>query len=245
MASTFDLLAAIDLRAGHVVRLEQGDFTRETRFGDDPVAVARGFVAAGADWLHVVDLDGAQSGEPRQLAAVRTLSSAVSRSIRIEVSGGLRSAAAVDDAFAAGAARVVLGTAALRDPVFAGRAIEIHGRDHVAVAIDVRDGRAVGEAWRPGAPGTPVSEAIASLVEHGVTVFEVTAIERDGLRGGPDLDLLRSLQAPGRAIIASGGISSASDIMALRDLGCAGAILGRALYEGDLLLADIVRALER
>lgn len=227
------------------MRLEQGDFSRETRFGDDPVSVARGFVAAGATGFHVVDLDGARSGEPRQLATVRAIASAVGDRAYVESGGGLRSPEAIAAAFAAGASRVVLGTAVLQDPSFARQAVETHGAARVAVALDVRDGQAVGEGWRERAPGREVSGAIEILAGMGVKTFEVTAIDRDGLRGGPDLRLLRSVLGTGRSVIASGGVASVDDVLALRDIGCVGAILGRALYEGDLLLADVVRALER
>ena len=243
VVSSFALLPAIDLRAGRVVRLEQGDFARETRYRDDPVAVARGFAAAGARWLHVVDLDGARDGEPRHRATIRSIADAVGDRVSVEIAGGLRSHEAIAAAFASGAARIVLGTAALRDPSFAGHAVDTHGAARVAVAVDVRDGQAVGEGWRDGAPGREVGEAIEAFTRMGVSVFEVTAIDRDGLRGGPDLALIGGLLAEDRSVIASGGVSSVEDIVALRDLGCAGAILGRALYEGDVALGAALAAL--
>jgi phosphoribosylformimino-5-aminoimidazole carboxamide ribotide isomerase len=245
MASSFDLLAAIDLVAGRVVRLVQGDFGRETRFSDDPIAVANRFVAAGARWLHVVDLDGARVGETRQLPVIGAIVAAAGDRARVEIAGGLRSDEAVAAAFRAGASRVVLGTAAIRDPAFAGSAVATYGAARVTVALDVRDGRAVGEGWREGAPSRDVGDAIVELADSGVTTFEVTAIERDGLRTGPDLDLLRSLVAPSRAVIASGGITSMTDVIAVRELGCAGVILGRALYEGDVTLEDVLAEVRR
>lgn len=243
--STFDLLPAIDLRGGRVVRLRQGDFGRETAYADDPVAVAESFASAGAGWLHVVDLDGAREGRPRPLDAVRGIVAAVGERVRCEVAGGLRSGAAVRAALEVGAARVVVGTAALRDPGFASRLVKRFGSDRVVVALDVRHGQALGEGWRPGAPAMPVEDALASLAAVGVTTFEVTAIERDGLLGGPDIDLLARLVAADRGdIIASGGIGSLDDLRAVRAIGCSGAIVGRALYEGRLDLRAAISALE-
>lgn len=242
MTSGFDILPAIDLRGGRVVRLQQGDFERETAFSDDPIAVARSFAEAGAQWLHVVDLDGARTGEPVQGAVIRDIVDAVGDRVAVEVAGGLRTEEAVAAVLAAGAARAVVGTAALRDPTFAGRLVVAHGPDRIAVALDVREGLAVGEGWREGAVGIRAEDALAALADRGVTTFEATAVARDGLLGGPDVDLLAGLVALGRGeIIASGGVSSLEDIRAVRAVGCAGAIVGRALYEGRLDLAQAIR----
>jgi phosphoribosylformimino-5-aminoimidazole carboxamide ribotide isomerase len=243
MASSFSLLPALDLVDGRVVRLEQGDFGRQTTYRDDPVVLAGEFVASGARWLHIVDLDGARTGGPRQLAIGRAIAQAVGDRASIEMAGGLRSVASIEAALEAGASRVVLGTAAIRDPAFVGRAIDAHGPDRIVVALDVRAGVVVGEGWRADAQSREVDEAIAILAAAGVTTFEVTAIERDGLRTGPDFDLLRSMLARGREIIASGGVGGVADVLALRDIGCAGVILGRALYEGDFTVPELVEAL--
>src|SRR5215207_1491265 len=188
MASPFELLPAIDLRDGRVVRLRQGDFERETSYSEDPVAVAVEFAAAGAQWLHVVDLDGARNGEPRHAATVAAIVAAVGREVRVEAAGGLRTRATVQLAFVTGASRVVLGTAALRDPAFAAAVVEEHGFERVAVAIDVRDGRASGDGWDANAPTTDALDAMRRLADSGVSTFEVTAIDRDGLLEGPDLE---------------------------------------------------------
>lgn len=243
-ATRWDILPAIDLRGGRVVRLEQGDFERETAFSDDPVAVALGFADAGARWLHVVDLDGARTGGPAHGEIVRRIVAAVEGRTLVEVAGGLRSTDPVRAVLSAGAARVVVGTAAVRDPGFAARIVATHGSERLAVALDVREGLAVGHGWVPGAGGTPVEEALAALVDAGVTTFEVTAIERDGLLGGPDLDLYRRLVGiprDGGAIIASAGVASTKDLVALRATGCGGAIIGRALYDGRLRLEDALQ----
>lgn len=243
MTRGFEILPAIDLRDGRVVRLRQGDFGQETTYSDDPVAVAVEFAAAGARWLHVVDLDGARTGVPAHVATTQAIAAAVGAEVHVEVAGGLRTAANVRRALAAGAARIVLGTAALRDPAFASDAIRDYGADRVAVAIDVRDGRASGEGWEANAPTTDALEAIERLADAGVTTFEVTAIDRDGLLEGPDLPLLTQAVELGRGrIIASAGIASLEDIAAVRAIGCAGAIVGRALYEGQLSLRDALSA---
>jgi phosphoribosylformimino-5-aminoimidazole carboxamide ribotide isomerase len=244
-ASGFVLLAAIDLRGGRAVRLEQGDFARETAFGDDPVAVASGFAAAGARWLHVVDLDGARTGVPAHDAVIhRIITSAPT--VTIEVAGGLRSEAVVDGILEAGARRAVIGTAALQDPGLVGRLVARHGQERIAVALDVRDGVAVGHGWTAGAPGVDVERAMLDLAAAGVTTFEVTAIDRDGLLGGPDLALYERLVALHTGdVIASAGVRSIDDLSALRELGCRGAIVGRALYDGGLDLAEAVAAMVR
>jgi phosphoribosylformimino-5-aminoimidazole carboxamide ribotide isomerase len=243
-ASDFELLPAIDLRGGRVVRLRQGDFARETAYSDDPVAVARTFADAGARWIHLVDLDGARAGEPIQSDSIAAIVASVGDRTSCQVAGGLRTAGSVGAAFAAGAARVVVGTAALRDPAFAGALVEEHGRDRVVVALDVRDGLAVGEGWRDGADGIDPAIALARLADLGVDTFAATAIDRDGLLDGPDLELLRRLVSLGRGrVIASGGVGSVDDILATRALGCAGAIVGRALYEGRLTVQAALREL--
>ncbi|HEY4633768.1 MAG TPA: 1-(5-phosphoribosyl)-5-[(5-phosphoribosylamino)methylideneamino] imidazole-4-carboxamide isomerase [Candidatus Limnocylindrales bacterium] len=244
MASTFDILPAIDLRDGRVVRLEQGDFARETAYSDDPVAVAHRFVDGGARWLHVVDLDGARSGVPAHGDVVRAIIAAVGDGAAVEVAGGLRDEAAVGAMLDAGARRAVVGTAALRDPTFAGRLVDRHGARRIAAAVDVRDGRAIGEGWAEDATGHDAETAMRRLADAGVATFEVTAVARDGLGTGPDLDLYRRLVALDLgAVVASAGIASLEDLAAVRAIGCSGAIVGRALYDGSLDLGDAIRSL--
>ena len=234
-ATEFEVLPAIDLRGGRVVRLEQGDFARETAYSDDPVAVAVAFADAGAGWLHVVDLDGARDGGSPNGEVIGDIIRAVGGRLAVEVAGGLRTAGAVARPLAAGARRAVVGTAALADPAFAEGLVATHGPERIAVALDVRDGLAIGHGWREGAPGVPVEVALEALADAGVRIFEVTAIHRDGTHGGPDLELYARVLALGRgSVIASAGISTAADVEAVRAIGCAGAIIGRALYDGRL-----------
>lgn len=240
---TFQLLPAIDLLRGRVVRLERGDFSVETAFSDDPVAVARAFVDGGATWLHVVDLDGARSGLPEHGEAIGRIVEAVAPLASVEIAGGLRTSGAVDAALRAGAARVVVGTTALADPTFAGSLVRQHGAERVAVALDVRGELAVGHGWTAGVSGTPVSLALARLLDEGVMWFEVTAIQRDGMLGGPDLELLEQvLRHPRAQVIAAGGIATVDHVRAVRSIGCVGAIVGRALYDGTLTLEAALAA---
>jgi phosphoribosylformimino-5-aminoimidazole carboxamide ribotide isomerase len=222
--------------------LRQGDFEQESEYSTDPPGVAAGFAEVGAEWIHVVDLDGALHGERRQAA---TLGAIVARigpgRTRLQVAGGFRTHDAIDAALGLGAQRVVIGTAALADPAFVDAAIERHGTARIAVALDVRDGIAVGQGWIPDAQGVPVDEALERLAAIGVTTFAVTAIDRDGLLRGPDLALLeRMTGATDASIIASGGIASVDDLRAVRRIGCAGAIVGRALYDGTLDLRTVL-----
>jgi phosphoribosylformimino-5-aminoimidazole carboxamide ribotide isomerase len=245
-ASGFDILPAIDLRGGRVVRLRQGDFDRETTYGSDPVSIAEAFVVAGARWIHVVDLDGARAGEPVQVDAIRGVIDGVGQRARVEVGGGVRTRDGAASVLAAGASRVVLGTVALADPAMVGSLLASHGADRIGVALDVRNGRAVGHGWAIDAAERDASDAMAILADEGVTTFEVTAIDRDGLLEGPDLHLYERLVGLDLGdVIASGGITTFADLHALRAAGCAGAILGRALYEGRLDLAAAVRFADR
>jgi phosphoribosylformimino-5-aminoimidazole carboxamide ribotide isomerase len=238
VASVFEVIPAIDLRDGRVVRLRQGDFEQETAYDDDPAAVAGRFAGAGARWLHVVDLDGARSGRPAHAEAVAAIVATVGDRASVEVAGGLRDERAVETALGSGVARVVVGTAAIADPAFAGRLVHAWGPERIAVAIDVRGGRAVGHGWAATDQGVDATEAVVRLAEVGVTTFEVTAIEQDGLLGGPDLALYRQVVGLGIGdVIASAGIASVADLRALREIGCRGAIVGRALYDGTLGLA--------
>jgi len=246
VTSTFELLAAIDLRAGRVVRLAQGDFARQTVYGEDPVATARALASTGVQWVHIVDLDGARAGAPGQASLIADVIRAVGPAVACQVGGGLRTTRDVDAAIAIGARRVVLGTAALEDPSFAAAVIQRHGSNRLACAIDVRGGVALGRGWDPAARSRPALETARGLSSLGVTRFVVTAIERDGLLEGPDLELLRTFVGSGIGdIVASGGVSSVDDIVSVRELGCAGAIVGRAIYEGRLDLAEAVRAAAR
>ena len=228
------------------MRLQQGDFAREDVFSHDPIEVGDRFADAGVGWLHVVDLDAARSAGSEHREVIGRLLARLGPRIAIEVGGGIRDETRAGDLLAAGARRVVLGTAAVADPELVRRIVGDHGPDSVAVAVDVRAGRAYGKAWGPDGVGPPFEQGIEALIAAGVQTFEVTAIDRDGSLEGPDLMLLGSaleVAASGStaapvAVVASGGIRSIADLEAVRSLGCRGAIVGRALYEGQMSLED-------
>ena len=246
LTTGFEILPAIDLRGGRVVRLKEGDFARTTTFDVDAASVARGFGTDGATWIHVVDLDAARTGEAVNGPVIAEIIGSVEGRINVEVAGGLRTEEAVAGALASGAARVVVGTAAIREPAFAGRLVANHGASRIAVAIDVRGGRAVGNGWSRSDPGVDAEQAIRTLGDAGVRTFEVTAIERDGLLAGPNMDLYeRLVRLDLGAIFASGGIASLNDIAEVQAVGCRGAIVGRALYEGRLSLRDAIEMSRR
>lgn len=229
---------AIDLMAERAVRLRQGDPARRTVVGDDPVAVARRWEREGAAWLHVVDLDGAMQGAPRQLDLVGRMCRAVT--IPVQVGGGLRTLDDLRAVFDAGAARAVIGTAAFSGDLAAGAATWFG--DRVAVALDARDGMIVIEGWRRTS-AVPVLDAARSLVEAGVVRFIYTDVTRDGMLDGPNLDGLRRLvAAAGVPVIASGGITTADDVRAVLAAGAEGVIIGRALYDGRLSLVEALAA---
>jgi phosphoribosylformimino-5-aminoimidazole carboxamide ribotide isomerase len=237
------LYPAIDIRGGHAVRLLQGDYERETAYDADPVDAAVRWANDGAEFLHVVDLDGAKAGAPQNLEAVRRIAAAVE--CPIQVGGGLRDAESVAAVLDAGAERVVIGTAALRDPGFLSAALEEHG-EHVVVSVDARDGRVALAGWtEAGKEG--VVEAVAALSERGVARFLCTAIEVDGTMKGPALDELARIAAATKAkVLASGGVGELEHLEALaREAppNVEGVIVGRALYEGKFTVAEAITAL--
>jgi phosphoribosylformimino-5-aminoimidazole carboxamide ribotide isomerase len=237
------LYPAIDIRGGKAVRLLQGDYARETTYDADPVDAAKRWADEGAEFLHVVDLDGAKAGEPRNLESVRRIAAAVE--CPIQVGGGLRDAASVAAVRDAGAERVVIGTAALRDPEFLDAALATHG-ERVVVSVDARDGKVALSGWtEAGAEG--VVEAVAELSSRGVARFLCTAIEVDGTMEGPAIGELNAIAAVTDAhVIASGGVG---DLSHLEDLArtaapnIEGAIVGRALYERRFTVADAIAVL--
>jgi phosphoribosylformimino-5-aminoimidazole carboxamide ribotide isomerase len=237
------LYPAIDIRGGQAVRLLQGDYERETAYDADPVDAAMRWVGEGAQFLHVVDLDGAKAGAPQNLEAIRRIAAAVD--CPIQVGGGLRDAAAVEAVLGAGAKRIVIGTAALRDPELLDEMLEQHG-DRVVVSVDARDGRVSLEGWtEAGEEG--VVEAVAALGERGVARFLCTAIEVDGTMEGPALDQLREIAAATDAqVIASGGVGELAHLEVLARQAppnVEGAIVGRALYERKFTVAEAIAAL--
>jgi phosphoribosylformimino-5-aminoimidazole carboxamide ribotide isomerase len=237
-----ELIPAIDLLGGRVVRLSKGAYDAVTEYGDDPVEVARGFADAGAARIHIVDLDAAREGRAMQADVVGRVVKAVD--VACQIAGGIRDVDAVARGLDAGADRVVMGSALIGHPLLARTLVERHGPDRIVAAIDVREGRAVGDGWVEGARGTGAMGHARSLAEVGVRWLAVTAIARDGQLSGPDYELLEAVRAaaPGAAVIASGGVSSLDDIRELARRDFAAAITGRALYEGAFTLSDALAA---
>lgn len=243
------LYPAIDLRDGHCVRLRQGDFDRETVYGDDPVAVARGFADAGAEWIHVVDLDAARTGEAHNLDLIAAVCAAVD--VPVQSGGGVRDVAKAEALFAGGVRRVVIGTAALEQPELVTEVADAHPGG-VAVGLDARaETDAAGQTvWRVATrgwetdSGRDLMDVVGDFEQRGVAAVVVTEIGRDGTMEGPDREgLQRVLAATSLDVIASGGVGSLEDIamLARLDVGgrrLAGAIMGRALYEGAFTLAE-------
>lgn len=231
---------AIDIRAGRCVRLAQGDFSAETRYGD-PVEQALAFAEAGAQWVHVVDLDGARDGAARQRSLIAAI---VGRSrVKVQCGGGVRSAEDVAALLDLGVARVVAGSAAVKRPQEVRRWIERFGAEKICAAFDGRAGAAgfmiAAEGWTE-ASGVALDEGIRRLADAGLRHVLVTDVARDGMLAGPNAALYAGLvqRFPGLAVQASGGVAELSDLAALERTGAAGAIVGRALYEKRFTLED-------
>lgn len=242
-----DLYPAIDLRGGRVVRLLRGDYDAETAYDDDPVARARAFADAGARWVHVVDLDAARTGDPANLDVVRAVCEEMGgRGVQVQVGGGVRTAEAAARLLDAGADRVVVGTAAVETPELVDE-LAGTGPGRVAVGIDARGDRVAVRGWTEEASGTGVLDLARRFDRPGVGALVVTSIERDGTMEGPGLELLGEvLGRCGTPVVASGGIGTLDDLRALGALeaggrGLAGAIVGRALYEGRFELEEALR----
>jgi len=232
-----DLYPAIDLRGGHVVRLRQGDYDKETIYGDDPVAVARAFEEAGVQWVHVVDLDAArQQGSNRPI--VREVVAALG--VPVQTGGGVRTAEDAAELLEGGVGRIVVGTAAFRTPGFVAQLCAAHpGRIAVDIAVG-DDGRVAVQGWQEGT-GEHLVDALLRFRGDGVAAFVVTAVSRDGLLAGPDLEILRTAIASSDVpVIASGGVAALDDLRDLAELGAVGVIVGKALYDGRFTIAEAV-----
>ncbi|MXW61523.1 MAG: 1-(5-phosphoribosyl)-5-[(5-phosphoribosylamino)methylideneamino]imidazole-4-carboxamide isomerase [Acidimicrobiaceae bacterium] len=238
-----DLYPAIDLLEGRCVRLYQGDFGQQTDYGGDPVAQAVAFAEAGAPWIHVVDLDAARTGVPENREVVAAIAAAVS--VPVQTGGGVRSVEAAQMLFDAGVERVVIGTAALRDPELV---ITLAQQFRVAVGLDAKSGEVATDGWLVGS-GRSVAEVARSFADTGVDAFVVTDIRRDGTLTGPDAaGLSEILGVTQTDVIASGGVGTLSDLLELNRIEVqgrrlSGAIVGKALYEGRVDVARAVAAL--
>ena len=225
------VIPAVDVLGGRVVRLLRGSFSEVTVYGDDPVAIGRTWIESGADLIHLVDLEGARSGQPDRSLWDRFAAVGVP----FQAGGGIRDVATARAALEAGAERVVLGTAAIWSPQILA---EIESPARVVAAIDVAEGEALGDGW--SGKGLNLEAVLAGLRNNRVERMLVTSISRDGTMSGPDVGLIRNVQtlAPHMALIASGGVGDLRDLQTLADAGCEAAIVGRAIYEKRFTLEE-------
>ncbi len=236
-----EIIPAIDLRGGRVVRLKQGDYAQETRYAADPIALANDYADAGARWLHLVDLDGARSGTLENLGVIEEI--ARGGRLRVQAGGGVRAREDMQRLFDAGVERVVVGSVAVREPHKVQQWLGEIGADRLCIALDAR---AEDDVWRlPSAgwtqnEGATLDDLAPRYSRAGAQHVLCTDISRDGMLSGPNLDLYAYLGAiaPRLGIIASGGVRDAADLLALRAAGVAGVVLGRSLLEGRLSLAQ-------
>jgi phosphoribosylformimino-5-aminoimidazole carboxamide ribotide isomerase len=237
------LYPAIDIRDGHAVRLVEGDYDRETVYDADPVDAALRFADAGVHVLHVVDLDGAKAGEPKNLKMIRRIADVVP--FPIQVGGGLRDAGCVANVLRAGAERMVIGTAAMRDPAFLDAMLVAHG-ERIAVSVDARDGKVSLAGWTETGD-VEATDAVADLTVRGVERFLFTPIEVDGTLAGPGFEQLEAVAAATSAsVIYSGGVGTLADLERLRAEAAPnveGVIVGRALYEARFTVDEAIAAL--
>jgi phosphoribosylformimino-5-aminoimidazole carboxamide ribotide isomerase len=232
-----ELYPAVDIQGGRVVRLRQGEAHRATAYGDDPVAVAREFARAGARWVHFVDLDRAFGhGDNRALA--RRFLAAVE--VKVQVGGGLRTEEAIEEVLAWGAARVVIGTKAATDAGIVERLLARHGPERLVVGIDAKNGQVAVRGWTEVFDLTAI-ELADRVKRQGARTVIYTDVARDGMLVGPDVAGARAIAALGLDVIASGGVASLDDLRQIRDGGLAGAIVGRALYEGRFTLSEALQ----
>jgi phosphoribosylformimino-5-aminoimidazole carboxamide ribotide isomerase len=237
---SIELYPAVDILGGKAVRLQQGDFARKTEYDADPLDAARRWVDAGARRLHVVDLDGARSGEPVNLDALERLAGL---GVPVQYGGGLRSAPSVEAALERGASRVVLGTAAFLDPQLLGELVGAHA-ERIAVGVDVRDGRVAVRGWQERTEQSPAAAA-ARLAEADVETIVYTNVDWDGTMQGADLTVAGELieAANGAQVIYSGGIGSLEDLRSLAALDLEGVIVGKALYESRFTVEEALGVL--
>ncbi|MGO9249173.1 MAG: 1-(5-phosphoribosyl)-5-[(5-phosphoribosylamino)methylideneamino]imidazole-4-carboxamide isomerase [Solirubrobacteraceae bacterium] len=240
-----NLYPAIDILDGSAVRLVKGDFEAKKIYDEDPLSAARGWVEAGAEYLHVVDLDGARSGAPVNLEHLRRIAGELG--VPVQYGGGLRSAGAIGDALGAGAARVILGTAAFTQAGLLERALSEHGAERVLVSVDVRGGHVTTAGWTETTE-IATEAVIDSLAQRGARQLVFTNVDRDGMLQGPDLEEVRRVAraASGGSVIYSGGIGRLADLEGLAGLGEAsldGVIVGKALYERRFTVAQALAAL--
>ena len=233
------IIPAIDLRGGNVVRLLQGDYSKETIYSDNPLEIAQDFEKAGAEYLHVVDLDGAKDGTQPNFAAVSDIIE--NTGLKVEIGGGIRNEEIIRDYAQIGALRVIFGTMAVEDPEFTARMIRKYG-DNVSICIDIVGANVAVQGWTK-VTSTTVDDLVQALIEDGASTIVCTDIARDGAMNGTNLELYRKLVKNYKGyvdIMACGGISNMEDLHALADMGIDGAVIGRAFYNGALNVKEVI-----
>ena len=235
------LLPAIDLYEKKVVRLTRGDYAQMTVYNDNPVAQAKLFQDAGAQWLHTVDLEGAKDGSTPNYSVIEAICK--DTSLKVEIGGGIRSLDTIQKYLDAGVERVILGTKAVTDPAFLEESLDKFG-SHIAVGVDIKDGKIAIKGWLETAQDS-VEDFFTKLCKLGVSTVICTDVSKDGMLAGTNVDLYRQLsQKFSLDLIASGGVSSREDLTRLKALGLYGAILGKALYTGALDLKTALKEME-
>ena len=230
---------AIDIKDGRCVRLVQGKFSDMTVYSDHPVEMAQQFEHMGAEYLHIVDLDGARYGKPQNIAAISEM--AVRLGIPVQLGGGIRTIEMIEIILCKGIQRVILGTSAVKDPELVKKAVKAFGNS-LAVAIDSKDGLVAIDGWEKTSKFSAINFA-KKMEDIGAHIIIYTDISRDGMLKGPNLKAMEDMvNAVGIEVIASGGVSSLQDIKNLKDIGVAGAIVGKALYTGDIDLREAIAA---
>ncbi|SDO46511.1 1-(5-phosphoribosyl)-5-[(5-phosphoribosylamino)methylideneamino]imidazole-4-carboxamide isomerase [Alkalicoccus daliensis] len=244
--SKFTIYPAIDMRGGKCVRLLQGDYDKETVYGDSPFEMAKAFAEKGASWIHMVDLDGAKAGKPVNQEYV--IRAAKELDANIQIGGGIRTPEDVAAYLEAGVARVILGSAAISDPDFVQSMLNEYGGEKIAIGIDARDGYVATHGWLETSE-VRAEELGKELAEAGAETFIMTDISRDGMMSGPNVEAIASLgRATEKQVIASGGVSSMADLQELSQYsskGISGAIIGKALYTDKIDLSQALAEVER
>jgi len=235
-----EIIPAIDLRNGRCVRLYQGDYNQETVFAEDPTAVALKWYSQGAQWLHIIDLDGAATGEPKNLAAIEQITK--ESGLLVELGGGIREEETVEELLQKGVRRIILGTVAIENPGLVQKLCHRFG-EAIVIGLDARDGRIAIHGWSKDT-NVDVSELGGEMVKAGAQRFIYTDVKRDGTLTEPNFDMVSRLVVEVKApIIAAGGISRLEHLQRLRELGVEGAIIGKALYTGDIDLREAIASM--
>lgn len=238
-----DVIPAIDLRDGRCVRLYQGDYAQETVFSEDPIQIAHRWVAQGASWLHLIDLDGAKTGRPMNLDVIEAIGKSVD--VSLQVGGGIRSIHSVQRLLEIGVSRVILGTIAVQAPNMVDEICDVFGAQSVMVSIDARSQHVSVSGWTKDSDLT-IKDVVIRMKEAGIQTFQYTDISRDGTLSEPNYpNIIKMNELTGGSLIAAGGISNLEHLIRLDKLGVSGAVIGMAIYTGDINFAEAIENLRK